>query len=56
MKLFKFTIIVSAFVLISAVAWAGNSPEYDAVGRDLDNFPWQTDRWIGPDLELCKEA
>jgi hypothetical protein len=38
MKLFKFTIIVSAFVLISAVAWAGNSPDYDAVGRDLDNF------------------
>ncbi|MBT8368467.1 MAG: hypothetical protein KJP23_27560 [Deltaproteobacteria bacterium] len=38
MKLFKLTIIVSAFVLISAVAWAGNCPEYDAVGVDYDNF------------------
>jgi hypothetical protein len=38
MKLFKLTIVVSAFVLISAVAWAGNCPEYDAVGSDYDNF------------------
>jgi hypothetical protein len=38
MKLFKLTIVVSAFVLISAVAWAGNCPEYDAVGVDYDNF------------------
>ena len=38
MKLFKLTIIVSAFVLVCAVAWAGNCPEYDAYGRDIDNF------------------
>ena len=38
MKLFKFTVILSALVLISAVAWAGNTPEYDAVGYDYGNF------------------
>jgi hypothetical protein len=38
MKLFKFTVVLSAFVLISAVAWAGNTPEYDAVGYDYQNF------------------
>jgi hypothetical protein len=38
MKLFKLTVILSAFVLISTVAWAGNTPEYDAVGTDFHNF------------------
>jgi len=38
MKLFKFAVVLSAFVLISAVAWAGNAPEYDAVGYDYQNF------------------
>jgi hypothetical protein len=38
MKLFKFTVILSAFVLISAVAWAGNTPEYDAAGPDNQNY------------------
>ena len=38
MKLFKFTVILSALVLISTVAWAGNTPEYDAVGYDYQNF------------------
>ena len=38
MKLFKFTVVLSALVLISAVAWAGNAPEYDAVGYDYQNF------------------
>jgi hypothetical protein len=38
MKLFKFTVVLSALVLISAVAWAGNTPEYDAVGYDNQNF------------------
>jgi hypothetical protein len=38
MKLFKFAVILSALVLISAVAWAGNTPEYDAVGYDYQNF------------------
>jgi hypothetical protein len=38
MKLFKFAVVLSAIVLISAVAWAGNTPEYDAVGYDYLNF------------------
>lgn len=38
MKLFKLTVLFSAFVLISTVAWAGNTPEYDAVGYDYLNF------------------
>jgi hypothetical protein len=38
MKLFKFAVVLSAVVLISAVAWAGNTPEYDAVGYDYQNF------------------
>jgi hypothetical protein len=38
MKLFKFTVILSALLLVSAVAWAGNIPEYDAVGQDDANF------------------
>lgn len=38
MKLFKFIVVLSAFVLISSVAWAGNVPEYDAVGVDSSNF------------------
>jgi hypothetical protein len=38
MKLLKFTVVLSVFVLISAVAWAGNTPEYDAVGYDYQNF------------------
>jgi len=42
MKLFKFAVILSAFVLISTVAWAGNVPEYDAVGQDDQNFFAQT--------------
>ncbi len=42
MKHFKLIALISAFVLISAVAWAGNTPEYDVVGRDTgdtQNFP-----------------
>jgi hypothetical protein len=38
MKLFKLAVILSAFVLISTAAWAGNIPEYDAVGTDRYNF------------------
>jgi hypothetical protein len=38
MKLFKFCVVLSALVLISVVAWAGNTPEYDAVGYDYGNF------------------
>lgn len=38
MKLFKSAIILSILVLISTVAWAGNTPEYDAVGCDVNNF------------------
>ena len=38
MKLFKLAVLLSAFVLISTVAWAGNIPEYDAVGTDNRNF------------------
>jgi hypothetical protein len=38
MKLFKFTVVVSAILLISAISWAGNTPEYDAVGVDKCNF------------------
>ena len=38
MKFFKFTVLFCAFVLISTAAWAGNTPEYDAVGVDIDNF------------------
>jgi hypothetical protein len=38
MKLFKFAVILSVLVFASAVAWAGNTPEYDAVGVDKDNF------------------
>jgi hypothetical protein len=38
MKLFKFTVILSAFLLVSSVAWAGNIPEYDAVGQDDQNY------------------
>ena len=34
MKLFKLAVLLSAFVFISTVAWAGNTPEYDAVGYD----------------------
>ena len=42
MKIFKFVVVLSAFVLISTVAFAGNVPEYDAVGRDSENFFAQT--------------
>lgn len=42
MKIFKFIVVLSAFVLISTVAFAGNVPEYDAVGRDSENFFAQT--------------
>jgi len=38
MKLFKFTVVFSAVLFISALSWAGNTPEYDAVGVDTDNF------------------
>ena len=38
MKLFKLAVLLSAFVLISTVAWAGNIPEYDAVWSDYENF------------------
>jgi hypothetical protein len=38
MKQFKFIALLSALVLVSAVAWAGNTPEYDAVGYDNQNF------------------
>jgi hypothetical protein len=38
MKLVKIAVILSTFVLFSAVAWAGNTPEYDAVGCDINNF------------------
>ena len=42
MKLFKFAIFLSVFVLISTVVWAGNTPEYDAVGCDINNYFAQT--------------
>jgi len=38
MKFFKLTVLLCAFLLISTVAWAGNTPEYDAVNFDDDNF------------------
>ena len=38
MKLFKLTVILSALMLISTMAWAGNVPEYDAVGCDMTNY------------------
>ncbi len=38
MKFFKLTVLLCAFLLISTVAWAGNTPEYDAVGIDNENF------------------
>jgi hypothetical protein len=38
MKLYKFIVILSALLLVSGMAWAGNTPEYDAVGTDTCNF------------------
>ncbi len=37
MRYFKFVALLTAFVLVSAVSWAGNTPEYDAVGTDSAN-------------------
>ena len=42
MKFFKLTVLLCAFLLISTGAWAGNTPEYDAVGYDYLNFFSQT--------------
>ena len=57
MKLFKLTVLLSALVLISTVAWAGNTPEYDAVGTDYYNFFSQNTVYYqvvnnGPNAEL----
>ncbi|MCP4622652.1 MAG: hypothetical protein GY850_03870 [bacterium] len=38
MKHFKLIVLLSVFGFISAVAWAGNTPEYDTVGSDIINF------------------
>jgi len=38
MKLFKFTLVFSIVLSFSAISWAGNTPEYDAVGYDYTNF------------------
>ena len=47
MKHFKLIALLSALVLISAVAWAGNIPEYDAVDYDYLNFYSQTNGIYG---------
>lgn len=57
MKLFKFAVFVCTFVLISTGAWAGNTPEYDAVGSDVANFFAQRNIyyqvvWNGPNAGL----
>lgn len=38
MRYFKFVALLTALVLVSAVSWAGNTPEYDAVGTDSANI------------------
>ena len=38
MKSIKLFIVFIAVLCITGLAWAGNSPEYDAVGTDADNF------------------
>lgn len=38
MKLFKYALIFSAVLFLSTVALAKNTPEFDAVGTDSDNY------------------
>jgi hypothetical protein len=38
MKLFKVIVVMSALMMLSLPAWAGNIPEFDTVGDDSSNF------------------
>ena len=38
MKAIKYSFVFIAILLITGIAWAGNTPEYDAVGYDNMNF------------------
>jgi hypothetical protein len=38
MKLFKVIVVMSALMMFTLPAWAGNTPEFDAVGCDSLNF------------------